>query len=210
MQDNRHPSTQYLVQLSLLAAIEIILAFTPLGYIPVGVVRATTIHIPVIIGGIVLGPMAGAILGGLFGLTSIVINTITPTVTSFVFSPFYSVGATQGNGYSLLIALVPRILIGVVAGWVFRFVASFDKSKVGACIAAGLLGSMTNTVLVLGGIYVFFGEGYAAAKNIPLSGLFTALMGIVSFNGVIEAVVAAIITVALAQPILRFINRAST
>ena len=82
-----------LVQAALFSALIILLAFTPfLGYIPLGFTRATIIHIPVIIGSILLGPKQGAVLGLVFGLTSLVNNTVNPTATSFVFSPFYELG----------------------------------------------------------------------------------------------------------------------
>lgn len=76
--------TQDMVKLALFSGIIVVLAMTPLGYVPLGVIRATTIHIPVILGSILLGWKAGAFLGGLFGLTSLVINTMTPNLTSFV------------------------------------------------------------------------------------------------------------------------------
>ena len=100
--------TRDLVQLALFAALIIIMAFTPfIGYIPLGFTRATIIHIPVILGSLLLGPKKGAILGALFGLTSLINNTINPTITSFVFTPFYS----GGNLLSLVICFVPRILV---------------------------------------------------------------------------------------------------
>ena len=79
-----------LVQAALFAALIILMAMVPfLGYIPLGFTRATIIHIPVILGALVLGPKKGAFLGLIFGLTSLINNTMNPTVTSFVFSPFY-------------------------------------------------------------------------------------------------------------------------
>ncbi len=82
-------TTKELVQLSLFVAIIVLMAVVPfLGYIPLGFTRATIIHIPVIIGSIILGPKYGAFLGFIFGLTSLVNNTFNPTVTSFVFTPF--------------------------------------------------------------------------------------------------------------------------
>ena len=56
--------TRKMVQLSLLIALEAVLALTPLGFVPLGFTRATTMHIPVIIGAILMGPMQGGILGG--------------------------------------------------------------------------------------------------------------------------------------------------
>ena len=107
--------TKGLVQMAIFAALIVVLAFTPfIGYIPLGFTRATIIHIPVIMGSLMLGPKKGAALGGVFGLTSFINNTINPTLTSFVFTPFYSLGEYSGGIGSLIICFVPRILIGVV------------------------------------------------------------------------------------------------
>lgn len=199
--------TSHMVQIALLAAVEIVLAFTPLGFIPLGVTRATTIHIPVILGGILLGPMAGASLGLIFGLTSVWVNTFSPTLTSFVFSPFYSLGEFGGNAYSLVIALVPRILIGVFAAYGFRLILKLTKSSAMASAVAAGVGSMTNTILVMGGIYLFFGNQYAAAKGMPVSELFGFIMGVIGINGVLEAIVAVVLTVAIARPLLKQFGR---
>ena len=113
--------TKYLSMLGLLAAMEIVLTLTPLGFIPLGVTKATTLHIPVILGGVLMGPLAGGILGGVFGLLSVITNTFQPTITSFVFTPFYSLTPEySGNLWSLVIAILPRVLIGVFSAWVFR------------------------------------------------------------------------------------------
>ncbi len=198
--------TRTLVQTSLLLALITVLALTPLGYIPIGTVRATTIHIPVIIGAILMGPKVGALLGGYFGLTSLLVNTFTPTPTSFVFTPFYSIGDIGGNFWSLVICFVPRILIGVTAGYLFRWISKIDKSKIVACVVSGLLSSMVNTVLVMGGIYFLFGESYAAVKQVEVSALFSIIMTVVSVNGVIEAIVAAILATAVAKPLMKHFN----
>ena len=78
--------TQYMTSMALFLAIEIILVVTPLGYIPIGPFNATTMHIPVIIAGIVLGKKAGAELGFVFGLSCLIKATIQPGITSFCFS----------------------------------------------------------------------------------------------------------------------------
>ena len=87
----KNPKTNDLVKLSFFVAIIVLLAVTPfLGYIPLGFTRATIIHIPVIIGSIILGPLYGAFLGFVFGLNSLINNTLNTTVTSFVINKFYS------------------------------------------------------------------------------------------------------------------------
>ena len=189
-----------LVQTALLGAIIFLLAFTPsLGYIPLGVINATIIHVPVIIGSLILGPKRGAVLGFLFGLTSMIQATTSPALTSFIFSPFLSSGITPlGPVWSLLIAFVPRILVGVVPHYVYLALKRAFKGKKGTDAAAlfisGVAGSMTNTVLVMGLIYVLFGHAYADAIGISYAALFGAIMSVVAVNGVLEAVVAGILS----------------
>ena len=199
-------NTRTLVQTALLLALITVLSLTPLGYIPIGAIRATTIHIPVIIGAILMGPKIGAILGGYFGLTSLLVNTFTPTPTSFVFTPFYSIGDIGGNFWSLVICFVPRILIGVVAGYLFRWISKVDRTQIGACIVSGLAGSMVNTILVMGGIYLLFGESYAAAKQVDITALFSIIMSVITVNGVMEAIVATILATALSNPLLIYLG----
>ena len=75
----RNQKTMELVLTSIFSAIIVIMAFTPLGYIPLVVINATIIHIPVIIGSLFCGPKKGAFLGFVFGLTSFIKNTIMPS-----------------------------------------------------------------------------------------------------------------------------------
>ena len=99
--------TKDMVTTAMFVAIILAMSFVPyLGYIPLGFMNATIIHIPVIIGAILLGPARGAFLGGIFGLTSMINNTFNPNLTSFVFfSRFTSLGNVHGNFKSLMILL---------------------------------------------------------------------------------------------------------
>ncbi|HAX72115.1 MAG TPA: ECF transporter S component [Firmicutes bacterium] len=198
---NKH--TLELLQLTMLGAIVFVLAFTPfLGYIPLGVTKATIIHIPVIIGAIILGPKKGAILGALFGLTSLIMNTISPTVTSFVFSPFYSIGDVNGNFLSLVICFVPRILVGVVPYYVYQALKTRIKQTTSLAVA-GLAGSLTNTILVMSLIYLFFAESYAAAKGVSVNALYGVIMSIIGINGVPEAILASVLTASITMAVFK-------
>lgn len=198
-----------MTQTALLMAVIVLLALVPaIGYIPVGPIRATTIHIPVIIGAILLGPKRGALLGFVFGLTSLAVNTLTPTAASFVFSPFIPVpGTGGGNPLALIIALIPRTLIGVVAGLVFWAFEKHKGPRTLACILAGFAGSMTNTLLVMGGIYLFFGKSYAEINNLTYEALLGFIGGVISLNGVIEALVAAVLATLIARPLFPIVQR---
>ena len=97
MKTKKH-DTRWMVSVALMAAIVIVLTNTPLGMIQLPIIKATTVHIPVILGAILLGPGAGAILGAVFGICSLVSNTMAPTLLSFAFSPFLS---TIRNSWSV-------------------------------------------------------------------------------------------------------------
>lgn len=179
--------------MALFVAIIVLLSVTPLGYISLGVINATTIQMPVIIGAVLFGWKKGAFLGGVFGLTSLIKNTIQPNVTSFVFSPFIPVfGEENGSFFAIIISLLPRIMIGVVSALAFSLLSKTKLNSTVSSAAAGFLGSLTNTVLVMGGIYLFFGESYSAAKDIAYETLMATVAATITGAGITEAVVSAV------------------
>ncbi len=192
-----------MVQIALLAAIMMVMSVTPLGYIPLPFMKATIMHIPVIIGACLLGPRVGAGLGALFGVTSVVMATINPNITSFVFTPFYSFNEQfHGSIWSIVVAMLPRILIGVVSGYVFILVKKVIKNDTVSLMLAGISGAMTNTIGVMGLIYIFFGEQYAIAGGKDPQLLLGIIIGIIATNGVMEAIIAAILTAAVCKAVL--------
>lgn len=197
--------TRQLVLLSLFAAIIFILAFTPIGFIQLGVIKATIIHIPVIVGSILLGPRKGACLGFLFGVTSFISNTITPVIMSFVFSPFIPIpGTDKGSLMALIICFIPRIMVGIVPYYIYKFLDQLlsKKSRLFTFTVAGIGGSLTNTLLVMNGIYIIFKDSYAMARNIPLDMVYSAVLTIIFANGVPEALVAGIVTSGLCRTLM--------
>ena len=189
--------TRNLALMSLFIAIEILMVMVPfLGFIPIGPLRATTLHIPVIIAGIVLGKKQGAQIGLVFGLSSLIINTIQPTITSFVFSPFIS-----GSLWSLVIAIMPRVCIGYIAGLIYE---NGKSHHIPAMCLGSFIGAMTNTILVLGGIYLFFGNQYATAIGLSLTKLLPYLLTIIATTGLLEAAVGTIIAVIVSRILIQF------
>ena len=198
MKAKKH-DTRWMVSVALMAAIVIVLANTPLGMIQLPIIKATTVHIPVILGAILLGPGAGAILGAVFGICSLVSNTMAPTLLSFAFSPFLSTTGIPGALKAIWISVGCRILIGVVAGWLWVL---FTKIKLNQFIAlpiVGFVGSMVNTVTVMGSIYFLFAQQYAEAKEVALTAVFGMVMGTVTASGIPEAIAAAILVLALGK-----------
>ena len=192
-----------LAQMALLTALMLVMAFTPLGYIPLPFMNATTMHIPVIIGACLLGPKMGAVLGGLFGLTSVFKATITPNITSFVFTPFYSLNPQfSGSWKSLIVAIVPRILIGLLAGLAYQALRKAVHNETVSLAISGFIGSMVNTIGVMGLIYLLFGDRYAAAGGVEPDLLLGVIMGVVGMNGVPEALIAAVLTAAVCKALL--------
>lgn len=198
MKTKKH-DTRWMVSVALMAAIVIVLANTPLGMIQLPIIKATTVHIPVILGAILLGPGAGAILGAVFGICSLVSNTMAPTLLSFAFSPFLSTTGIPGALKAIWISVGCRILIGMVAGWLWVL---FTKIKLNQFIAlpiVGFVGSMVNTVTVMGSIYFLFAQQYAEAKEVALTAVFGLVMGTVTASGIPEAIAAAILVLALGK-----------
>lgn len=193
--------TRRMALLGVFIGFELVLMLTPLGYIPIGPLKATTLHIPVILIAVACGWKEGAILGAVFGLTSIVMNTITPTPVSFVFTPFYSFGELHGNFFSLLVALLPRILIGVSSGLIMKSMRKLKINETACVLTASIVGSLCNTVLVMGGIYVFFGPAYAAVKEIAYDALMAVIWGTITTNGILEAILAAVLVTAVYKAI---------
>ena len=257
----KNEKTYELVLTALFTAIIIIMAFTPLGYIPLVVINATIIHIPVILGALFLGPKKGAFLGFTFGFTSFINNTFKAvTPSAFVFSPVLAANVVGVSGIfkSLYICFIPRILVGVIPYFVYILVRKLlkdgqkvwgtvinlaasvllsvsliiflkrmlqDKADENMCMTismavgiaagvllfvltiagrrkastnialayAGLTGAFTNTLFVMSGIFILYKDAYAQALGIAGEAVFDTIMGIISFNGVIEAVVAAVI-----------------
>ena len=181
-----------------------------LGYIPLGFMNATIIHVPVIIGAIILGPKYGAYLGLVFGVTSLVKATIAPGVTSFVFSPFVTIGGYSGNMWSAVIAIVPRVCIGIVAYFVYKLIMKaahgIKGSQTVALWVAGIAGAMTNTLLVMNGIYIFFGQSYAAASNKAVEHIYDVILGIILGFGIPEAIVAGILTTAITKVLFKIMK----
>lgn len=188
--------TSNIVKIALFSAIIFALGMTPFGFIPLGVFKIVTVHIPVIIGSIVLGPKKGAFLGFIFGLTSFIMAHLQPNLTSYFFSPIVS-----GNILSLVVCFVPRVLVGIVPYFVFKLFKKISLST--ALILSGICGSLVNTVFVLGFIYIFFAQKYAEVLNTNLDNLIYAIFASVGINAVLEALASATFVLFICKAIFK-------
>ncbi len=183
------------------AVIEIVLASVPfLGFIPLGFINLTTLHLPVILAGILLGPKEGALLGAVFGTISLFNATFNPNLTSFIFSPFIEINGIHSNGWSLVLAYVPRILLGISSGYFYRLLLRYFGKALSASLAA-MASSLVHTGLVLGGIALLFAHQYRIALGLSAQALPLALLSLLSVNGLCESALAAVIAPSVVKAI---------
>ena len=147
---NNHSKTLRLTRLALLAAIVLVLAYTPLGYIHIGPLAITPIMIPVTVGAILLGPAEGAILGGIFGLTSF--------STCFGSDAFGTMLMSINPVFTFLTCVPTRVLAGWLPALIFKALHRKDQPlRANAAFgAAALAGPVLNTVFFMGALVLFF------------------------------------------------------
>ncbi|MDR1521827.1 MAG: ECF transporter S component [Streptococcaceae bacterium] len=188
--------TQKLIYSAILLAIMLILFWTPFGFIQIGPFAITTMHIPVIVVSILLGLRYGGFFGLIFGLLSMYRATTTLTPTSFVFSPFVPTpGSEHGDFKAIIIAILPRILIGIFPALIIALFKKNDgasKYTLGFGLA-GFIGSLTNTIFVLSLMGIFF------KNKLGISSVIAFIAGVVTSNGIIEAIVATLVVVAMSN-----------
>lgn len=180
-----------LTYLAVLTALIWVMSLTPIGYLRAGGIEITFLLIPVLLGAYLLGPAGGAFLGLMFGLTSFVqcfgISAFGTTI--FNINPF-------GAAFS---CLVPRILMGLVAGLLFRAFSKRDLKGLWSLPVVSLIGALCNTVGFTGSILLFywknptFTEAYGATSILAFLALF------ITFNALIEAAASTVLTTAIGQ-----------
>jgi len=199
--------THYMAMLAMLCSILVVMGMTGIGFIPLPLIKATTMHIPVILGAVLLGPYAGGILGAVFGLCSIWANTVTPSVLSFAFSPFMTTEGMIGILKSLWIALGCRVLFGLLSGWLWLGMKKLLKNEYAALSISAALSTILHTLLVMGSIYLLLAQQYADAKNVAMSAVFGLIMGTVTASGIPEAIAAAILVTVIGKTLLKLVSR---
>lgn len=207
MMKTKKLDTRYMATLAMLCGVLLAMGMSGIGFIPLPVIKATTMHIPVILGAILLGPGAGAVLGGLFGLCSIWANTTSPNLLAFAFSPFMTTEGLAGVLKSLWIALGCRILFGLLAGWLWLLVKKLAKRDYIALPVTAVIATLCHTVLVMGSIYLLLAQQYAAAKNVAVSTVFGLVMGTVTASGIPEAIIAAALVTVIGKALLHLTAR---
>ena len=187
-------SVQYLARLAMLLAIVIIFTVFNIANIPVGPIVATVYQVPVIIGACLLDVKAGAILGGAWGLLNFWLaitgqSTDVVALTAISEHPF---------GY-FCVSFLPRIAVGIVAGLLAKALSGKDRTV--SYLITGALGSLTNTVGYLGLLYVLFRDLLARVYAIDMGAVVKMVLSVATTNGLVEAVVSAILTLAVCKAV---------
>ncbi len=186
-----------LTQFSVLTAIMILMAFTPLGYLKVGAVEITFMMIPVVIGAIILGPKVGALLGGVFGITSF--------IQCFGFSAFGAVLLSINPVFTFILCMVPRVAMGWLTGLIFEKLYKHDKTKVASFGATTLSGALINTILFMIFLVVLFGRSGFITGLMDGKKFLTFIVAFVGINGLVEAIVCFIVGAVLSKALYSII-----
>lgn len=191
----RFLSIKQLTTIGMLSAISIFMGLTGLGFIPLPFMNATIMHIPVIIGAILEGPIVGASIGLIFGLFSLYQNISAP---ASLLSPIL---------INPIISVIPRILIGIISYYVYIFIKNhFNKKKL-AYVLSAIIGTLTNTCGVLGFAYLFALDKYAEAYNVSTNAVAGMLGAIIITNGIPECIISAILVVFVVTNLKKVLKR---
>ncbi len=191
----RRRKTLFLAQNAILTALIVLMAFTPIGYLQIGVVKMTFIMIPVAVGAITLGEKSGAFLGLVFGITSFIqcFGLDLFGTTLFGINPLYT----------FIMCIVPRVLMGYLCGVIYKLVAR--KKKKFALVFASFLAPVLNTTFFMSLLLLFFGESDYIMGIRNGAELLPFLVAFVGLNGVMEIVT----TTVIAPPVASAVKKAT-
>ena len=187
--NNKLSNSKYLAQLALLIAIEIVMKLVGLGSVPVGPLYMSFLTLPIAIGAILMGPMAGGILGGVFGLVSFkdaISGVSVMTGTFFQFAPIKT----------FILCVVMRILMGICVGLIFRALNKSLKGNTISYAIASLSAPLLNTLFFMGFIVLaFYNTDYIQnlAHTLRVNNPLSFVVVLVGVQGLIEAAVCCIL-----------------
>ena len=195
--------TRRLTQLALLAALLLVMNFTPLGYLQVGPLSMSLMSIPVAIGAMMMGPVDGAILGGVFGATSFlqaVQGTSAMGAALFAYSP---VG-------SFVVCFVARVLVGLCCGLVYQGMRKILPGKEKVCAAVGgFSAAFLNTVFFMGFlVLLFYGSPYVQGlvEALGVSNPLAFVVAVVGVQAIVEWAACCVVAAAVTVPLRKYLK----
>ena len=197
-------SVRRMAALALLIAIIVVMSYTPLGYLQIGPIQMSLLTIPVAIGAVVMGPTDGAILGGVFGLTSLfsaISGRSAMGTMMFSINPFAC----------FVVCFVARVLMGWCSGLIFiALQKAMPKKEKLSCALGGLLAAVLNTVFFMGSLVLFFYQTeyiQNLVSALHVSNPFAFVVVVVGLQGVLEAILCCVVTCAVSVPLRKIWNK---
>ena len=210
----RKQKTLWLVETAMLSAIVILLSITPLGYLKTPLLEITFMMIPVAVASVAVGPMSGAIVGGVFGITSFL-----QCIGVGGYSVFGGVLFSISPIFTIILCIPTRILAGLLPGCIAKAMSKIDKTKILSSIVASLSAALLNTLFFVSTFALLFGSQWQtvtsdletafelALGTFGITSLFDLLVFIVGTNGIIEAIVTAIVGSAISIALIKALKR---
>ena len=187
-----NPLVVEMTMTAILAALIILMTFTPIGYIPLGPVKMTLITLPVAIGSIVLGWRSGLILGGVFGLTSF--------YTCFGMDALGNILLGVNPFYTFVMCVVPRLLCGLLPALIYKAISSNGTRRTMLAIpVSGASVAIINTALFLSSMWLFFAENIT--ELVGVESIFALFAVFAGTNGLIEIAVNIVVGTAICKPL---------
>lgn len=199
----KRTNTRWLTQMALLAAILLVLCYTPLGYLQVGPLSMSFLTIPVAIGGMTLGPVGGTVLGAIFGLTSFMDAMAGKSAMG---AALFSISPIA----TFVVCVGARVLMGLCSALIFAAAQKLlPKREKTTCLIGAVATPICNTVFFMGLlVLLFYGSDYVQTLVTSL-GAANPIMFIVLLVGVqavVEWVACGIVAAAVAVPLRRFLK----
>lgn len=201
MTQNRNERTLKLVQIAMLAAIELIFAFTPLGYLHVGIIEVTFMTIPIAIAATTVGPAASILLSLIFGISSF--------VQCFGMSAFGVICLGISPWKTAVLCIVPRLLMGILTGYLFRYLKKTGKSLLAFSLTS-LSAALLNTLFFVLFFFVLFRTasldfGGGAVYEISTMNLAQVFVFLAGFNGIVEVVACTVLSTAIGKALEHYL-----
>lgn len=193
----RKRKTLTLAQNAILTSLIVLMAFTPIGYLQIGVVKMTFIMIPVAVGAITLGEKSGAFLGLVFGITSF--------IQCFGLDAFGTTLFGINPAYTFIMCLVPRVLMGYLCGVAYKLIAR--KKKKFALVFASFLAPVLNTIFFMSLLMIFFGNSDYIQGIRNGAELWPFLVAFVGLNGVMEIATTTVIAPPVASAVKKAVKK---
>lgn len=182
-------TTKQMTVLGLMIAVLVLMSYTPLGYLNIGPLAISFNMIPVAIAAIACGPMGGAILGAVFGLTS--------------FGQCIGIGGVSAMGATLFAIspvlafiqrFVPRLLDGLLLGYIFKGLRKVTKNTTLAGYITGFLAAFLNTLFFMTALVVLFGNTEYVQNLIGGRNIIVFICAFVGVNAICEMIAATLLT----------------